>query len=181
MKNNKRPLIIVSIIIILMICAAFTSRSFQNDTFYTIKVGESIVKNGIDMKDHFSIHKLAYTYPHWLYDVITYKLYQLGGLEGLYQFTILIFMIIGIIFYLMNIKKNKSYFVSLLFSILAMIMLARFVTARAQLITYLLFLIEIIFIENLLQDGKKWNLICLFLISILIANLHAAVWPFYFI
>ena len=55
MKNNKRPLIIVSIIIILMICAAFTSRSFQNDTFYTIKVGESIVKNGIDMKDHFSI------------------------------------------------------------------------------------------------------------------------------
>ncbi len=181
MKNNKRPLIIVSIIIILMICAAFTSRSFQNDTFYTIKVGESIVKNGIDMKDHFSIHKLAYTYPHWLYDVITYKLYQLGGLEGLYQCTILIFMIIGIIFYLMNIKKNKSYFVSLLFSILAMIMLARFVTARAQLITYLLFLIEIIFIENLLQDGKKWNLIGLFLISILIANLHAAVWPFYFI
>ena len=81
----------------------------------------------------------------------------------------------------MNIKKNKSYFVSLLFSILAMIMLARFVTARAQLITYLLFLIEIIFIENLLQDGKKWNLIGLFLISILIANLHAAVWPFYFI
>ena len=82
MKNNKKPLIIVSILIILMICAAFTSRSFQNDTFYTIKVGESIVKNGIDMKDHFSIHKLAYTYPHWLYDVMTYKLYTAGGLQG---------------------------------------------------------------------------------------------------
>lgn len=181
MKNNKKPLIIVSILIILMICAAFTSRSFQNDTFYTIKVGESIVKNGIDMKDHFSIHKLAYTYPHWLYDVMTYKLYKAGGLQGLYPITILIFMIIGIIFYLTNIKKNKSYFISLLFSILAMIMLARFVTARAQLITYLLFLIEIILIENLLKEGKKRDMIGLFLISILSANLHAAVWPFYFI
>lgn len=181
MKNNKKPLIIVSILIILMICAAFTSRNFQNDTFYTIKVGESIVKNGIDMKDHFSIHKLTYTYPHWLYDVITYKLYKIGGFQGLYQITILIFMIIGITFYLLNIKKNKSYFISLLFSILAMIMLARFITARAQLITYLLFLIEIILIENLLKEGKKRYIIGLFLISILIANLHAAVWPFYFI
>ena len=153
MKNNKRPLIIVSILIILMICVAFTSRTFQNDTFYTIKVGESIVKNGIDMKDHFSIHKLDYTYPHWLYDVITYKIYKLGGFQGLYQTTILIFMIIGIIFYFANIKKNKSYFISLLFSILAMIMLARFITTRAQLITYLLFLIEIILIENLLKEG----------------------------
>lgn len=181
MKNNKKSLIIVSILIILMICAAFTSRNFQNDTFYTIKVGESIVKNGIDMKDHFSIHKLTYTYPHWLYDVITYKLYKIGGFQGLYQITILIFMIIGITFYLLNIKKNKSYFISLLFSILAMIMLARFITARAQLITYLLFLIEIILIENLLKEGKKRYIIGLFLISILIANLHAAVWPFYFI
>ena len=181
MKNNKKPLIIVSILIILMICAAFTSRNFQNDTFYTIKVGESIVKNGIDMKDHFSIHKLTYTYPHWLYDVITYKLYKIGGFQGLYQITILIFMIIGITFHLLNIKKNKSYFISLLFSILAMIMLARFITARAQLITYLLFLIEIILIENLLKEGKKRYIIGLFLISILIANLHAAVWPFYFI
>lgn len=181
MKNNKRPLIIVSILIILMICVAFTSRTFQNDTFYTIKVGESIVKNGIDMKDHFSIHKLDYTYPHWLYDVITYKIYKLGGFQGLYQTTILIFMIIGIIFYFANIKKNKSYFISLLFSILAMIMLARFITTRAQLITYLLFLIEIILIENLLKEGKKRYIIGLLFISILIANLHAAVWPFYFI
>ena len=181
MTKNKKPVIVISILMILMICIAFTSRSFQNDTFYTIKVGQSILKNGIDMKDHFSIHTLNYTYPHWLYDVITYKLYQVGGLQGLYQVTILTFMIIGIIFYLANIKKNKSYFASLLFSILAMIMLARFVTARAQLITYLLFLVEVIFIEQLLKNGKKRYMFLLFLLNILIANLHAAVWPFYFI
>ena len=36
-------------------------------------------------------------------------------------------------------------------------MLARFVTMRAQLITYLLFLLEILFIERLLKNGKKAN------------------------
>ena len=37
---------------------------FQNDTFYTIKIGELIFNKGIDMQDHFTIHNLPYTYPH---------------------------------------------------------------------------------------------------------------------
>ena len=132
---------ILAIICIILFCVAISPVTMQNDTYYTVKVGESIIENGIDGKDHFSWHEnLNYEYPHWLYDVITYKIYKLGGFQGLYQTTILIFMIIRIIFYFANIKKNKSYFISLLFSILAMIMLARFITTRAQLITYLLFL-----------------------------------------
>mgnify|MGYP007056218188 CR=1 FL=1 len=100
---------IVSIIIIMLISIAFTRRAFENDTFYTIKVGESILKHGIDMKDHFSWHKLDYTYPHWLYDIGVYKVYQLGKFHALYLMTIIIFMITGISFYLINLKRNKSY------------------------------------------------------------------------
>lgn len=166
---------------IIMICAAFTTKTFQNDTFYTIKVGESILENGLDMKDHFSWHKLDYTYPHWLFDIIIYKIYAIGGLNSIYLSTILVFIAIGITFYFINLKRNKSYFLSLLFSILAVIMLARFITMRAQLISYLLFLIEIFFIEQFLENGKKRYIVGLFTICILVANLHAAVWPFYFI
>lgn len=179
--KNKKPMIFASIIIIILICIAFTTRTFQNDTFYTIKIGESILEKGIDMKDHFSWHKLDYTYPHWLYDIITYKIYDIGGFEGLYISTIIIFILIGITFYFTSLKHNKSYFLSLLFSILAIIMLARFVTARAQLITYLLFVVEIFLIEQLLKKGQKKYIFALMLICLLVANLHAAVWPFYFI
>lgn len=179
--KTKKSLIITSVIIIIMICAAFTVKSFQNDTFYTVKVGEAILEHGIDMKDHFSWHELAYTYPHWLFDIIIYKIHDIGGLKALYITNILTFIVIGVSFYFINLKRNKSYFLSLLFSILAAIMLARFVTMRAQLITYLLFLIEIFFIEQLLDKGKKRYIIGLFIINILVANLHAAVWPFYFI
>jgi len=179
--KNKKTIIIASIIMIIMLCAAFTVKTFQNDTFYTIKIGESILENGIDMKDHFSWHELDYTYPHWLFDIIVYKLYDLGGLNALYVTNILVFIVIGITFYFINLKQNKSYFLSLLFSILAVIMLARFVTMRAQLITYLLFLIEILFIEQFLKKGKKGYIVGLLILCVLIANIHAAVWPFYFI
>ena len=48
MKNNKL-VTIISVLIIILLCGAFTVRTFQNDTFYTIKVGESILKNGRDI------------------------------------------------------------------------------------------------------------------------------------
>ena len=179
--KNKKVMIIASVIIIIMICVAFTSKTFQNDTFYSIKVGESILKHGIDMKDHFSWHSLSYTYPHWLFDIGIYKLYQFGGFTGLYISTIIIFSMIGILFYFVYLKRNKSYFLSLFFSILAVIMTARFAVARAQLITYMLFLIEIFAIEKLLDNGHKRYMVILGIICILVANIHAAVWPFYFI
>ena len=181
MNKNKKAMMIASIIMIILICIAFTVKAFQNDTFYTIKVGESIVKNGIDMKDHFSWHSLPYTYPHWLYDIIIYKIYNKFDFNGLYIFTILSFIVIGISFYFINLKLNKSYFLSLLFSIFAIIMLAHYATTRAQLLTYLLFILEIYFIERLLSSSKKRYGIYLLIICLLIANLHSAVWPFYFI
>lgn len=178
---KKKSLLVVSILIIIAICIAYTPRSFQNDTFYTIKIGKLVMKNGIDMKDHFSWHNLSYTYPHWLYDVIIYKVYDLYNFSGLYVFTILCFIVIGISFYLINLRLNKSYFMSLLFSILGVIMLANYASARAQLFTYFLFLLEVYFIERLLSSSNKRYATWLFVICILIANMHAAVWPFYFI
>ena len=181
MKKEQKFLKIASIIIIILICITFTRRTFQNDTFYTIKIGKSILKNGIDMKDHFSWHNLSYTYPHWLYDVIIYKVYNSSKFEGLYLFNIMCFILIGITFYNVNLKLNRSYFLSLLFSIFGVIMLANYVASRAQLFTYFLFIMEIYFIERLLTSSNKKYILFLFIICILIANLHAAVWPFYFI
>lgn len=179
--KNKKTLIITSIIMIVAICISFTIKTFQNDTFYTIKVGESIIKNGIDMIDHFSYHNLPYTYPHWLYDIATYGIYHHFGFKGLYISNILIFICLGLLLYFINLKLNKSYFVSLFLSILGTIMIANFITTRAQLITYILFLLEIYFIEKILNNGKIRNGIYMMIICLLIANLHAAVWPFYFI
>ena len=43
---------IVAIILIAIFCIAVTPITFQNDTYYAIKIGELIKNNGIDMMDH---------------------------------------------------------------------------------------------------------------------------------
>lgn len=85
MKKNKK-FEIIAIILIILFAISISPKTLQNDTFYTIKIGELIVKNkNIDMLEHFSWHSnLKYTYPHWLYDVIIYLIYNIGGMFGIY-------------------------------------------------------------------------------------------------
>jgi len=180
-KRNKRILIITGIIIIISLCIGFTKKEFQNDTFYTIKVGESIIKNGLDKLDHFSWHDLSYTYPHWLYDIGIYGIYNQFGFSGIYISTMILYCILGLLVFFVNVKKTKSTFVSLTMTIITTIICGVYATARAQLVSYILFVLEIYFIERLLASSKKRYGIYLLIICLLLANIHSAVWPLYFV
>ena len=70
---------ILAILLIAIFCFSISPVTLQNDTFYTIKIGEHIIQNGIDMHDPFSFHNISYTYPHWLYDVGIYLIYSIAG------------------------------------------------------------------------------------------------------
>ena len=54
-------------------------------------------------------------------------------------------------------------------------------TARAQVITYICLILEILFIEQFIQKGKKRYIVALALNAILLANCHAALFPMYFV
>ena len=41
---------VMVILLIAIFCFAIAPVTLQNDTFYTIKIGEHIIENGIDMK-----------------------------------------------------------------------------------------------------------------------------------
>ena len=56
-----------------------------------------------------------------------------------------------------------------------------FIAARAQLITFILFVLEILFVECFLDTKKKRYAVGLMLVAGLIANLHAAVFYVFFI
>ena len=184
MKNKKAIYFeIMAIILIVIFCISLSPKTLQNDTFYTIKIGEHIIENkGIDMKDPFSWHKdLEYTYPHWLYDVIIYLIYSIGGMVGIYISTCFFSAILGITIYKTNSKLVNNKVVSFIITIGAMYMLRDYIAARAQLVTFILFALQVYFMEQLVNKSKKSYGIGLIVISILIANLHVAVWPFMFI
>ena len=181
-KDNKFIFTIIAIVLISIFCFAVAPITLQNDTYYTIKIGEHIVNNGIDMKDPFSWHKdLKYTYPHWLYDLLTYLVYSIGGFRGIYVATVILTIILGLTIYFTNIKLTKNRITSFLLTIGIMYMIQDFIAARAQLVTFILFVLTVYFIEMLLETGKKRYAVFLIIIPILIANLHTAVFPFYFV
>lgn len=181
-KNKKIKFNILAICLIILLAFAISPVTMQNDTYYTIKIGEEIIQNGIDMQDHFSWHKnLPYTYPHWLYDVIIYLIYSFSGFAGIYISTVILSSILGILVYYINNKLSKNRFVSLVVTLLVLYLLKDFIAARAQLVTFILFALTIFFIEMFINTNKKRYLLPLVIIPILIANLHVAVWPFYFI
>ena len=173
---------IIAIILIAIFCIAMTPVTLQNDTFYTIKIGEQIAKTGIDMQDHFSWHEgLAYTYPHWLYDLITYHIYDGYGMTGIYVTTCILTVILGISIYIVNTKIAKNQVVSFILTAIVIYIIRGYIAARAQLATFILFVWIIYCLEMFLKSRKIRYAVALVLISTLIANLHVAVWPFIFI
>ena len=173
---------IIAVVLIAIFCVALTPVTLQNDTFYTIKIGEHILQNGIDMQDPFSWHQdLAYTYPHWLYDVVTYLIYNSFGMNGIYITTCVLSIILGLTIFFTNRKLVKNQGVSFVITIAAMYLIRGYIAARAQLLTFTLFVLTVFFIEEFLETKKKRYAAGLIIIPILLANFHLAVFPFYFI
>ncbi len=186
MKSEKIKNIIydfVIIICIVLFAIGIAPKVLQNDTFYTIKIGEYIYQNGISnlTEDMYSWHNLPYTYPHWLYDFSMFLIYNSFGHLGIYISTIIFTAIMGMVVYLTCTRLSKNRVVSSIITIGVMYLMKPYIAARAQLVTFILFVLTLYSIEMFLSSHKKRYAIYLIIIPLLIANLHCAVFPFYFV
>ena len=162
---------------------SLSPRNLQNDTFYTIKCGEYIFNNGIFnlTSDPFSWLDLPYCFPHWLYDLMMYVIYAKFGFDGIYISTIVFASIFGLALYDLCLYKSQNRIVSGVIVVLALFLMEPYIAARAQLVTFILFVLEILFIEKLLETKKIRYGVGLVIIAALIAQLHVAVFPMFFI
>lgn len=182
MKNiSKKSIIFYSIIIIIFIIG-IVPKQFQNDTFFNISIGKYILENGIDMQEHWAFTPdLTYTFSHWAFDIITYLIYNTYDFVGIYIFTIIISAFTYICLFLCLSKKYGKPIISLILVLLFSYFLRDSLTARSQIISFICFIIEIYCIEQFIETNKKHYAIILLLLSIIIANFHAATWPLFLI
>ena len=186
MKSEKKSKIIFTLLAILciaMFCFAITPKTLQNDTYYTVKIGEYIFQNGVSnlTEDLYSWHDLPYTYPHWLYELGTYIVFRAFSWDGVYILTILLSIALGLSIFYISSKLSKNQVVAFFVTLGAMYILKPFVAARAQLLSFILFAWTVYFIERFLETHKIRYGIGLVLIPLIIANVHCAVFPFYFV
>ncbi len=185
-QKTKLKFNLIIILMITLFAIATIPKTLQEDTYYMIKVGEYISANGMQVIQEriepFSwLDGMKYTYPHWLLDIIFYLIYNAFDFLGIYIFVLIIGILTYMLIYYTNIKVGKNNILSSIITIASIYLMQGFITARAQIITYICCILTVLFIERFLETRKKRYLVGLFLVPILLANCHAALFPIYFV
>ena len=176
MKKEKLKYII-SIIIIILFTFSVVPKTFQNDTFYDIELGKSILENGADWQDHYSIHKnLEYCYPHWGFDVLCAIIYNSFGFSGIYVFTQIFASIFVLILFWNMLRKEISFNLAFISTLIISYLMRGSFCARCQIISYSLFLLEFMILENFVHRPTFFKTLALFLLSTIMANTHGTAW-----
>lgn len=176
--KKKRNIIVVLAIIISIYTIGIVNKDFQNDTFFNISIGKYILEHGIDMKEHFAFtDDLSYTYSHWAFDLICYKVYEWFGFPGLYGMTIIIAIIINASVFIFSSKRCKNPIASFFVTIIVITSIKEAYTARSQIISFICFIAEIYCIEEFIETRKTKYGIYICICSVIVANFHAASWP----
>ncbi|MBQ8044364.1 MAG: hypothetical protein IJ272_09525 [Clostridia bacterium] len=181
-KCKKQIIYAVVVVIFAVFILVISPRVMQNDTFWSIKVGERIVREGIFGLDNFSIHEgLHYIAHHFLTDVLIYVVYSFSGFTGLYVMEVMMALIMAGLLYLLNKEISGNKLISAVMLFLQMCIMAMYISVRAQMISYILFILELLLLEKYKREKKKRYIIGLSIIPILLANFHMGTVPFYFV
>lgn len=175
MKNKK--IYILFSILIAFFCFTIVIKTLSNDTFSAIKIGDYILHNGLDFVEHFNFNELSYHNARWLFNIIIAFIYNKFDFLGVYIFTIVNSIALGLVIFNSLYKRNKNILLSFLITIISMEFAGNFIVARAQTVSYLLLFLVVIFIEKLIDSNKKKYILILALLSALIANIHTSIWP----
>lgn len=155
----------------------------EYDIWFHLKSGEIIAKQGIINHDVFSqaIEKREW-YPYeWLFQLTVYQIQQILGFEAIKYFTALIVtLMIGVIYLILNKIFGLNYLLSLLACFFFFASSYDFFTSRPHVLAYTFFTINLYLI--LLYLFKTKNLLWLTIpITLLWANLHGSVFLSYFL
>ena len=176
--KNKKLYIVFSMLLIVIILMTVT-KEMQNDTFFTIATGEHILQEGYDNVDHLTWHEnLGFYKLRWAFDVAIAFIYNTFGFAVIYAFVVIIASLTVLSLFNILLKQKNNIVLSFIATVISMLLMTSnwAFTARGQIISYLLLLLEIYFIEKMISTKQKRYYIIFLVISALIVNFHASVW-----
>ena len=175
------------------LCIMSATPIIDSDFFWHIKVGEHIVNTrAIPLFDMFSYHEGLYYFAHeWLFDVLLFGIWKTGGFLGIQLFVGVIFLGIICLLHFIIFQRTRNWLVSVFLTSYSTILLSKaFIVPRPQIISFLLALIILWYLErnNILTGRVKYGrrflikgAIILSFIAILWVNVHGGSYPLLFI
>lgn len=184
--HNWTPskLLIMVMLILPIVIYSFKEFNLDNDFWFLINTGKYIINNGFPHIEPFTMHNdFNFIVQQWLTDIIFYKIYSEFNIYGMYIFMIIINIIITCILYkiclLVSCNKIK---LSLFTTILIVAIIKNlFIVTRPYIFDITLILLELYLLELYIKNNNKYYLLGLPIISLLMINLHASMWPMIFV
>ena len=172
------------ILCLISVGAIVHSWNIDNDGWFILNHGRYIIENGFPHTEPFTVHEnLHFIMEQWATAVIFWKSYVLFGTFG----PLYVVLVVGIAIILLYHKialtvsgNNRHISGFLTFAVFFVTGVMYFVT-RPQIISTLILLSEIFFVEKYVASKNKKYLAALPVLSILMINFHAAVWIMLFV
>ena len=161
----------------------FINFSKENDIWFLMSYGKYIVNHGFPHFDILSMHSnFKLVIQQWVPSVLFYESYKLLGSLGL---IFLVFVINVLIVYFLYklclvISNHKVCSSVITSSIIALLLEMNFIVPRPQIFSLLFLIILLYLLESYLKKDTK-KIYFLPLISLLLINFHASMWPVFFI
>ena len=187
-NNYKKwnPSTLATILLLLMpfIVFMFVDFKLNNDFWFLINTGKTIIKDGFISIEPFTIHSGLHFLPQqWLIDVLFNFIYQNFNIYGMYVLVLLCNLLIIYLFYrisyLMSNNRKMSIFITIILD--SFLIVIGLITTRPHLFDIIIFSIELLLLELYVKNGKKNYLFFIPLLSLFMINSHASMWAMLFV
>lgn len=158
-------------------------QTLDNDIWFLLNSGRYVLENGLPTTEPFTIHQgLSFVMQQWLSASLFWAVYSKLGAVGLFALVTLFYgLIILTIYKICMLISQKNFLVSFAVTLTVGVLISFFMQTRPFIISSLLIVLEVFFLESFIQKGKRAYLYFLPLLSLLGVNFHAAMWPMLFV
>lgn len=152
----------------------------DNDVWFILNSGRYVLENGIPVTEPFTIHEgLHFVMQQWLTDVLYWKIYRYAGTGGLLCMLHVVAIALIYAYYRLAklVSRGNEHTAIVLSMFMGVLVCLMFIRTRPQILSSLIFILEIFCLESYLLTRKKKYILILPILSLLLINLHAAMWP----
>lgn len=157
--------------------------ALNNDTYFLIKSGQYVIAHGIPTIEPFTMHVgLNFMMQQWLSGVVIGSVYTLLGQIGLYALMVFCFAcIVQLTYRLCKRLSDDNVWISFMLTFAVGALLIINIVMRPLTFTLIFILIELNLLEAYIQTRNPKYLWGLPVVSILLINFQAAMWPMMFV
>ncbi len=183
-KWNPSKMATILFLMVPFITFLFIDFKLDNDFWFLINTGKTIIKDGFITIEPFTIHSdLLFVPQQWLTDIIFNFIYSNFDIYGMYVFILLcnvvVIFIMYKIAYLMSNSRNKAILITVIVDMF--LLSTRLITTRPQTFDIIIFLLELLLFELYIKKDKKKYLFFIPLLSLFMINAHASTWAMLFV